>query len=110
MNQLSYLANKNFTLQLTFKIGGNTLYVNVPYNWNKISLINMLIRIKKPIWACRRDFLKDANALFINVVSSHIKILLIELSKRLDTSGNTFYVNVPYNWIKYLLSTCYIIN
>ena len=36
----------------------------------------------------------------INVVSNHTKMPLIELSNRLETGGNTLYVNVPYNWIK----------
>ena len=38
--------------------------------------------------------------MFINIVSNYIIILVIELSKRLKTGGNTFYVNVTYNGIK----------
>ena len=60
----------------------------------------LLSTCQKTIWTCRRDFLTGANALFINVVSNHIIIPLIKLSKRVETGGNTLYVNVPFNCIK----------
>ena len=58
-------------------------------------------KIKIPVCTCRTQFLTVGNALLIIVLCNHTKIPLIELSNRLKTGGNTFYINVPYNkWNK----------